>query len=73
MNPAHKRFIQDYKRDYNNIKNKLEEMTNNKYPDYPEWEKFNKENKKAYSKIEKEEAVKDRLKMEKERIRKNII
>ena len=73
MNPAHKRFIQDYKRDYNNIKNKLEEMTNNKYPDYPEWEKFNKENKKAYRKFEKEEAVKDRLKMEKERIRKNII
>jgi len=72
MNRAHRRFIQDYKRDYNNIKNNLEEMTNNTYPDYPEWEKFNKEAKKVSSKFEKEEAEKDRLKMEEERIRHGI-
>jgi predicted DNA-binding WGR domain protein len=45
-------------------------MTNNKYPEFPDWEKFNKEAKKVSSKFKKEEAEKDRLKMEKERERK---
>jgi len=45
-------------------------MTNNKYPAYPEWEKFNKEAKMVASKFKKEEAEKDRLKMEEERERK---
>jgi len=53
MNPAHKRFIQDYKRDYNNIKNKLEEMTNNKYPDYPEWENSIKKTKRHTENLRK--------------------
>jgi len=70
MNPAHKRDILRYKTQYNKIKINLEEMTNNKYPEFPEWDKFNKEAKKASSKFKKEEAEKDRLKMEEERERK---
>ena len=41
MNPAHKRDILSYKTQYNKIKINLEEMTNNKYPEFLEWEKFN--------------------------------
>ena len=41
MNPAHKRDILRYKTQYNKIKINLEEMTNNKYPEFLEWEKFN--------------------------------
>jgi len=70
MNPAHKRDILSYKTQYNKIKINLEEMTNNKYPEFPEWEKFNKEAKKVSSKFQKEEKEKDRLKMEEKRERK---
>ena len=69
MLPAHKKAIQDYKREYNYFKNKLEAMTNNKYPEFPEWDNVKKEFKKREKIDKKEEAEKDRLRKEEERER----
>ena len=58
MLPAHKKAIQDYKREYNYFKNKLEAMTNNKYPEFPEWENVKKKSSKKERKLTKKKKMK---------------
>jgi len=58
MLPAHKKAIQDYRREYNYFKNKLEAMTNNKYPEFPEWENVKKKSSKKERKLTKKKKMK---------------
>ena len=70
MPPAKQRETRSCKNLYNIIKIKLEELTNLKYPDLKDEATIKKEYKKSYNQYLKEEAEKDRLRMEEEQERK---
>jgi len=69
MPPMKQRETRASKNQYNIIKNKLEELTNLKYPDLKDEATIKKESKKSYNRYLKEEAEKDRLRMEEEQER----
>ena len=70
MPPMKQRETISSKNQYNIIKKKLEELTNLSYPNLKDEATIKKESKKSYNKYLKEEAEKDRLRMEEEQERK---
>jgi hypothetical protein len=70
MPPMKQRETRASKNQYNIIKKKLEELTNLKYPDLKDEATIKKESNKSYNQYLKEEAKKDRLRMEEEKERK---